>query len=403
MGPSDLDRFQIYCPGSAYFSSFSVPGHQPGLIFFSQLSLDLWIAMSIGQQILFFISALGAFNGILLSLYLFVSKKRRTIPAFFLGCLLLAISFRVVKSVFISFNPDLPKICLQVGLSACFLIGPFLYYFIRSAISPVNKVPGSWKLILTGWISLLVVGGIMVPYKTYPYPWNHYIAQSIYLQWMAYVLAAGYLMRHIIVKFFSRKEPLPATEKFLLLTWFANCFIFFVYLMALTGWVKGIYLSGAISFSFFLYLTIFFYFYNRKVDSILLSGSPDHSAKTEKKKIATEDATALMEKLEKVIREKELYKDPNLKLNELAAKINITPHLLSQLLNENAGKGFSMYINEWRIEEACRLITENDRLTFEAIGYEVGFNSKSTFYAAFKKIKDTTPALFKESLGSPTP
>ncbi|MBO9632658.1 MAG: hypothetical protein J7578_06025, partial [Chitinophagaceae bacterium] len=97
--------------------------------------------MNIGQQILFFISALGAFNGILLSFYFFLSKKRRTLPAFFLGCLLLAISMRVVKSVFVSFNPDLPKVCLQVGLSACFLIGPFLYYFIRSVIKPVNKIP----------------------------------------------------------------------------------------------------------------------------------------------------------------------------------------------------------------------------------------------------------------------
>jgi AraC-like DNA-binding protein len=357
--------------------------------------------MTIGQQILFFISALGAFNGILLSLYLFFSKKRKTIPAFFLGCLLMAISFRVVKSVFISFNPNLPKICLQVGLSACFLIGPFLYYFIKSVISPVTKVPRSWKIILGGWIGLLLVGGIIVPYKTYPYPWNNYIAQGIYLQWMAYVLATGYLLRNQIGKFFSRKEALPVTDKFLLLTYFANCFIFFVYLMALTGWVRGIYLSGAISFSFFLYLTIFFYFYNRKVDSILLSDPADLPAKTEKKKIAQEDASAWIEKLNKVIRDKELYKDPNLKLNDLASHINITPHLLSQLLNENAGKSFSTYINEFRIHEACRLISTNDRLTFEAIGYEVGYNSKSTFYTAFKKIKDTTPALFKESSGNP--
>lgn len=359
--------------------------------------------MSIGQQILFFISALGAFNGILLSLWLFFSKKRKTLSAFLLGCFLLAISLRVVKSVFVSFNPNLPKICLQVGLSACFLIGPFLYYFTLSVIRQVTKMPRQWAIVLAGWTGLLVIGGIIIPYKTYPFPWNHYIAQGIYVQWAAYILATGWQMRHIILKFWRRKEILPATEKFLLLTFSASCFIFLVYLVALTGWVKGIYLSGAISFSFFLYLTIFFYFYNRKVDSILLSGPTDLPVRTEKKKIATDEANALMEKLDKVIRSQELYKDPNLKLNDLAAHINITPHLLSQLLNDNAGKSFSTYINEWRIEEACRLIIENDRLTFEAIGYEVGYNSKSTFYAAFKKIKDTTPALFKESLGSPAP
>lgn len=105
-----------------------------------------------------------------------------------------------------------------------------------------------------------------------------------------------------------------------------------------------------------------------------------------------------MEKLEKAIIEKELYKDPNLKLNDLAKVVNISVHQLSQLLNDNLGKGFSTYINEYRINEACRLISGNDHLTLEAIGYEVGYNSKSTFYAAFRKIKDTTPALYKEKI-----
>jgi YesN/AraC family two-component response regulator len=93
-----------------------------------------------------------------------------------------------------------------------------------------------------------------------------------------------------------------------------------------------------------------------------------------------------------------LYKDPNLKLSDLAKKITISANLLSQLLNDNLGKSFSTYINEHRINEACKLISVNSPFTFEAIGYEVGYNSKSTFYAAFKKIKDTTPALFKESI-----
>lgn len=99
--------------------------------------------MSIGQQILFSVSALGAFNGFVLSLYLFVSKKNTSTAAFFLGILLLAISIRAGKSVFLYFNPQLPKIYLQAGLSACFLIGPALYFFFKSALMKVARVPVS--------------------------------------------------------------------------------------------------------------------------------------------------------------------------------------------------------------------------------------------------------------------
>ena len=107
---------------------------------------------------------------------------------------------------------------------------------------------------------------------------------------------------------------------------------------------------------------------------------------------------AWVEKLEYVLLDKKLYQDPNLKVNDLAKHINITSHQLSQLLNDNLGKSFSTYINEYRIREACQLISSSGHLTFEAIGYEVGYNSKSTFYAAFRKVTATTPALYKESL-----
>jgi len=354
--------------------------------------------MSIGQQILFFISALGAFNGLLLCLYLFFSKKNRTLPSILLGILLLAISIRVAKTVIVSFNPELPRIYRQIGLSFCFLIGPSLYYFYKAILMKVSKVPNSWKLVWGLIVGILIIGGILAPYETRPDIWNNYIAEAIYTQWLVYLLATGVLLWPMMMKYFRQSDQVTASEKFLLLVYLSNCCILFIHFIVMTGFAKGLCLSGAISFSFFLYLTGFFYFYNRRAENILHAEEIDLPAKSEKRKIADTDANNWMLKLEKVIRDKELYKDPNLKLNHLATQINITPHMLSQLLNDNFGKSFSTYINEFRIDEACKLITTNDRLTFEAIGYEVGYNSKSTFYAAFKKIKDTTPALFREGL-----
>jgi AraC-like DNA-binding protein len=89
--------------------------------------------------------------------------------------------------------------------------------------------------------------------------------------------------------------------------------------------------------------------------------------------------------------EKQLYKNPNLSLQDLAQELSISSHQLSQFLNNNVGKNFTSFINEFRISEACRIIISNDKITLEAIGYDVGFNSKSTFFAAFKKHTGTTP------------
>ncbi|MEM6699288.1 MAG: helix-turn-helix domain-containing protein, partial [Bacteroidota bacterium] len=57
-------------------------------------------------------------------------------------------------------------------------------------------------------------------------------------------------------------------------------------------------------------------------------------------------------------------------------------------------KTFSLYINEYRIKAACELLRTHHQFTLEGIGYEVGFRSKSNFYASFKKLKGCTPSQF---------
>ena len=353
--------------------------------------------MTITHQILYLISALGAFNGFVLSLYLLFNKKRRSIPAVFLSVLLLTISIRITNSVLAYFNPQLPNYNMQLGWSACFLIGPALYFFLKASIDNVTAVPVSWKrhwAILGG---ILLAGNGVAFFLNFPVFCNVVTASIIYAQWAGYLVASALLLKPAIQTLFKNAGSLQVTDKFRLLVLGGNVIILLAYQMAMGGLFKGMCMSGAISFSFFLYLTIFFYLHSANMANILQPVETPQD-KPEKKKIAESDANVYIEKLETLIQQKQLYKDPNLKLNDLARGINISSHLLSQLLNDNLGKSFNTYINEYRIGEACKLIKISNHLTFEAIGYEVGFNSKSTFYTAFKKIKDTTPALFKESI-----
>ncbi|MBC9909161.1 helix-turn-helix domain-containing protein [Chitinophaga varians] len=347
--------------------------------------------MNIGQQILFFISSLGAFNGMVISLYLFFSKRKKTLSTLFLCILLLALSLRIIKAVFLYFNPSLPKIYAQLGLSACFLIGPSLYYFFRAALHNVTALPPSWKWVWGGLLGALLLTGILLPYQTYPDLWNGPVISIIYYQWIIYLVATGFALKNLLKTFFIHPAALTETEKFWLFLYGSNCVICAIFMLSWAGIACHLYISGPVSLSVLFYLTIFYHFRGKKSD-------PTHlPVKTEKKKIADTDAVTWIEKLEKTLHDKKLYQDPNIKLSDVAKEVKITPHQLSQLLNDNLGKSFSTYINEYRIQEACKLITTHTHLTFEAIGYEVGYNSKSTFYAAFRKVKDTTPALYKKS------
>ncbi|WP_208107683.1 helix-turn-helix domain-containing protein [Tenacibaculum caenipelagi] len=91
------------------------------------------------------------------------------------------------------------------------------------------------------------------------------------------------------------------------------------------------------------------------------------------------------------------YLDSELNLQKLALLINLSEKQLSQLINQQIGKHFFDYINEFRINDAKVLLKENPDLTVLEILYKVGFNSKSSFYTAFKKQTSQTPTAYRKS------
>ncbi|MCC9061966.1 helix-turn-helix domain-containing protein [Flavobacterium piscisymbiosum] len=343
--------------------------------------------MNTSKELLFFFSALGVFNGIILGVYFFFFTKKKYLTNYFLGALLFALSIRIGKSVFVYFDDALPKMYLQFGLTACFFIGPCLYYFLKSATEEINIMPKSWKLTLLFWAILIITVGIIFPYEYYPKLWRGYFIKIIYFQWFVYIVFSCYTIKGIWAKIIKRKHKTTPAETWFGMIFLGNFLLFLFYFLALMGAPATTYISGAVVFSFILYLIISILLYRKKTDDLFLLNNQKYSGK----KIELAEAAILSEKLENIMNVKSLYKNPNLSLQDVSQEMNISTHQLSQFLNNNLNKNFTSFVNEFRINEACKIITSNDKLTLESIGYDVGFNSKSTFFAAFKKHTGTTP------------
>jgi AraC-like DNA-binding protein len=97
--------------------------------------------------------------------------------------------------------------------------------------------------------------------------------------------------------------------------------------------------------------------------------------------------------------EQKLYKDKNLNLQNYSKRIKENKNRVSQVINQEFNKNFSNFINEYRVKEARRMLsnTKYQNLTIEAIAYEVGFSSKSTFNRVFKDITGITPSFYLQS------
>jgi AraC-like DNA-binding protein len=345
-----------------------------------------------GNQALFFMSALGAFNGLVLGIYFLFFSRKRKISHYFLGALLIALSLRIGKSVLYYFDTSLLKLYLQIGLSACWFIGPLVWFYIRSEKEQIQKVPRSWIWSIFTLSVIITMVGLVFPYQQHPAVWKKYIVQFIYTQWGIFLLLSVVELKDVIKKI-GRPAQLRSFEIGLITILTINLVIFMCYLSALLVHSGGAYISGAIIFSVVLYAGGLLVLHRRRRDDLF----PSPQARYANKKLKMDDAQLMLQRLERVMTEKSVFKNPNLKLNDLAREIHVPTHQLSQLLNDDLGKSFTLYVNEYRIQEACRILATAENLTVEAIGEEVGFNSKSTFFSAFKKLKSMTPAAYQQS------
>ncbi|MEM6394957.1 MAG: helix-turn-helix transcriptional regulator [Bacteroidota bacterium] len=106
--------------------------------------------------------------------------------------------------------------------------------------------------------------------------------------------------------------------------------------------------------------------------------------------------------LEHLMKRSGYFRDPNLSRESVADKLGISSGYLSKLVRAHTDDNFTNYINRYRIEEVKRLLSnpEFEHYSLLSIGYEAGFNSKTTYNNTFKRLTGQTPSQFKQSTPS---
>lgn len=95
-----------------------------------------------------------------------------------------------------------------------------------------------------------------------------------------------------------------------------------------------------------------------------------------------------------------VYKDPDLTLPKLASIIKSNEKYVSAAIASHTNMNYNNFINLYRIQDAKLLIYENNGMNINEVMYACGFNSRTTFYEAFKKHTGMSPKQFKDMKGS---
>lgn len=106
------------------------------------------------------------------------------------------------------------------------------------------------------------------------------------------------------------------------------------------------------------------------------------------------------QRLKKLMDEEKYYLNPRLTRDELAEKVGILPHYLSQVLNTKINQSFNDFINQYRVIRAMELMAQPAKkyLSIEGIALESGFQNRVTFFYAFKNWTGVSPTEYRKDM-----
>ena len=349
------------------------------------------------------------------SLFLFSQKKGSVISYRLLGSffLFLAINLFVLSChyKFSNLIRDCPHL-FYIGSPFAFLYPPFFYFYIRSVFhddfkfKPLDLIHFLPFLILAGYLAMthyflptelkreqIMHGLVITPAQ------EKILTAILHIQILTYLVSTAVMFKKYqsaIKNVYSSTEKVNVSWiKFFFIgffiLWFFNVsrFVFAQLSRSLSMVIETVMLF---SFLVVIYLILYKAMTQPHVFTAIIEKTPRRSflSKTMKDRYT--------QKLLTCMESKEPYLNPNLTIFDLADYTSISHRALSELINSTLNKNFYDFINDYRIRKAQQLLTDpaSKHLTILGILYEVGFNSKSVFNNAFKKITGMTPSQFKK-------
>lgn len=114
-----------------------------------------------------------------------------------------------------------------------------------------------------------------------------------------------------------------------------------------------------------------------------------------KAQLSAQDAQEIVNKIDRLMKEKEVFRDPDLTLSRLSRKITIPARQVSMAVNQVCGMNISKVLNEYRITYAQQLLVcSEDSIT--DIYLNSGFQTKSNFNREFSRITGKTPSQYRQ-------
>lgn len=359
---------------------------------------------------------LGILQGFILSVMLYRSRRQpanRYLSALILLITLSSLNIYCIDASWINTNPVLNVLASYLPLVVVMPMGPLIWLYVRASTDPQNGIQvhdrrhfytvavdllpyclvlladiGSWTYLVSasqrGSISDFI---------------DHYNVYADIPRWLSITVYCWWSLRYL-----QQIQLMNRTNQWLrqfLYGFLAFCAIWLLYLVpyAIPATRQAL-LETFNWYPIFVPLAILIYWLGMKGYLVGLTGT-----------VVTEETTPMvtpvprlqedaverwLPRLTGAMESGKLYLDPELTVAQLAASADLSPKLVSTLLNQYLGKSFSTFVNEYRLAAFRQRVVEQpaSNLTISGMAAECGFSSPATFQRIFKQMTGTTPSQY---------
>ncbi len=370
-------------------------------------------------------------TGIFLSLILLLFNARKYHATIYLGIFFFLVSLYGMAIYAFLYSKSIHLVgILYYNINwLSFIIGPMLYWYIRSILTDNSHLK---KKDLWHFAPMVLTLVVTLPYIFTPYSYKLEIASEIladanflrtYKAGFLYEILPVkviYLMRPIHILFYSiwstilfiryltqKRELMVLSRQYFMIRW----------LPLLLGFLPLSVVSHSLSLSEAFHHQDSMILYSLNILQILaeagligllvspfffpriLYGLPQLPEIIKAKPAPHYENLYLLsigQKTDAFMRESQPFLEPEFNMTQLSVAIKIPAHHVAYYFREVKNQSFIDYRNEWRINHAKNLINDGGakRLTLEAIGLSSGFLSRKAFFTAFKRSTGTTPGAF---------
>lgn len=322
----------------------------------------------------------GIILSLFLSIILFINRKKNHPAAIFIIVYLMALSFRIGKSIFYNYF-EMPQFIRTICLTFLLLVGPALFLHIKTLVS--HQIVSRSERIFHFIPFLLVI------FFAWLLPGNGTFLFDIFYYFISFHMIAFALYS---IYWLSQNKAKKQFDKKSELKFWCYALIGLTLVLAVINILPYYYLGNAFVFTIAVSSLAVFAFRNPNIFKV-------EEVKYANSTLQSEEIKKHLPKILDLFDKEKIYLNPDLTLAKLGKQLGLNTKQVSQIINQTQQINYSQFVAKYRVETAKKMLASNKyaNAKIATIAYDSGFNSISSFNKAFKKIVGITAKEYKDS------